>query len=117
MTNPLQTQPGRPTYTPNSDKPPRKSNRATVVAQKAAETRKANPYVAGIVGIAILGADLVLMLKHPPAGVGDQVAHGAWAFVGITFLGLLEMLVDGLKKFLAVAGPYIPWGKKDGGAS
>jgi hypothetical protein len=87
MSDTTKTQPGRPTFTPGSDKPPR-SSRATRMASALKGTGE-HRYTEGafaMLGLALLVVDLYTLVKHPPSGLGDQIFHGAWALMALAFI-------------------------------
>lgn len=103
------TMPGGPT------RPPRPSNRATVMATKAFLKTGEHKYTEAlfaVLGVALLGWDAYLLLQHPPSGLGDQIFHGAWALVAIALIpGAATRAAAGIREVGAAAG--FAWKSKD----
>lgn len=69
-----------------------------------------------MLGLVLLAWDLYAMLKHPPAGIGDQIWHGAWALVAIGFIpGAATRSASGIRELASAFGAV--WKAKDKGAA
>lgn len=115
------TQPRGQQYTPGSDKP-RKSGavRATrMVGNALAKTgeHRITEWLFGVLGVALLAWDVYAMLKHPPAGLVDQIAHGMWALVAISLIpGAATQAAKGIRELGGALGAAWKSKDKDGAA-
>ena len=103
MTEPTQTPQKRPT--------------TTVIATRALKgtgEHKLTEAAFGLFGIAILAADGYFLFKHPPAGLGDQLFHGAIGLIGLALIpGAATRAAEGIKQ---VGGSLAGiWKAKDSG--
>jgi hypothetical protein len=84
------TRPGRPTYTPDSDKPPTSGAvRATQVMGRALAKTGEHPkteWLFWILGAAALIGDGAFVFKNPPKTTPEIILVLAWAGVAIAFI-------------------------------
>lgn len=68
-----------------------------------------------VLGIGVIGFDAMLMVRHPPAGAVDQLAHGFWLVVGLALVpGAAARAAAGIARIGGAAAKA--WRAKDGGA-
>ncbi len=114
MTDPTKTQPRGAQYTPRSDKPPRRSNRATEVAKQIAD-HPAYPWGALALGLALMGAGAWLVYRQFPTALGDKLFDGAFLVVGFCILPTMPTrLANGAKPLVGIVNAIRGTKDKDG---